>query len=54
MDKRKGIVEILAKHWEGLGKVSLSGEDVPIDNLEYKAEKEKWMMSHGSRICSLL
>ena len=31
-------------HWEGLGKVSQSGKDVPIDNLECKAKEVNWMM----------
>ena len=39
MVKRMNILEVLAKHWKGLGKVSQSGEDVPIDNLEPKAKE---------------
>ena len=31
-------------HWEGLGKVSQLGEDVPIDNVKFKAKEVSWMV----------
>ena len=44
VEKRKDILEVLAMHWRGLGKVSQSGEDVPIENLKYKDKEVNWMM----------
>ena len=44
VEKRKDIFEVLAMHWGGLGNVSLSEEDVPIDNLKSKAKEVNWMM----------
>ena len=44
VEKRKDILEVLAMHWEGLGKVSQSGEDAPIDNLKSKTKEMNWMM----------
>ena len=44
VEKRKDILEVLTMHWEGLGKVSQSGEDVLIDNLECKAKEVNWMI----------
>ena len=34
-------------HWEGLKKLSQSGEDVPIDSLKSKAKEVNWMMELG-------
>ena len=42
--EKKDILAVLAMHWEGLGEVSLSGEDVPVDNLEFKGKEVNWMM----------
>ena len=44
VEKRKDILEVWAKHWEDLGKVFQSREDVPIDNLKSKAKEVNWMM----------
>ena len=44
VEKRKDLFEILAMHWEGLGKVFQSGEDFPIDNLESNAKVVNRMM----------
>ena len=40
VEKRKDISEVLAMYWEGLGKVSQSGED----NLKSKVKEVNWMM----------
>ena len=42
--EEEGYMEVLAKHWEDLGKVSQSGEDVPIDNLESKVTEVNRMV----------
>ena len=39
VEMRKSVLEVLAMYWEGLGKVSQSEEDVPIDNLKSKAKE---------------
>ena len=44
VEKRKDILDVLAMHWKGLGKVSQSGEDAPIDNLKSKTKEMNWMM----------
>ena len=44
VEKRKDILEVLAKYWEVLEKVPLSEEDVSIDNLESKFKEVNWMM----------
>ena len=44
VEKRKEKLDVLAMHWEDLGKVSQSGEDVTIDNLKSKAKEVNWMM----------
>ena len=42
--EEEGYIGGLAMHWEGLGMVSQSGEDLPIDNLKSKAKEVNWMM----------
>ena len=41
VEKRKDILEMVAIHWEGLGKLSQSGED---DSFKSKAKEVNWMM----------
>ena len=44
VEKRKDILEVWAMHWEGLGKMSQLGQEVPIDNLKFKAKEVNWMI----------
>ena len=44
VEKRKDILEVLDHLWEGVRKVSHSGEDVSIDSLESKDKEVDWMM----------
>ena len=53
--KGKDILEVLSKHWGVLGRVSRSGEDDPIYNLESKAKEVDWMMEPwGFQKCTVL
>ena len=44
VEKRTDILKVLAMNREGLGRVSQSGEEVPIDNLKSKAKEVNRMM----------
>ena len=44
VEKRTDILKVLAMNREGLGRVSQSGEKVPIDNLKSKVKEVNRMM----------
>ena len=53
--EEEGYIGGFAMHWEDLGNVSQSGDNVLIDNLKSKAKEVNWVMEPvGSRKCSLL